>query len=158
MRLPSYFCSSPPLLPCLLTSIMAAKELLTVVRMARRRRSTCTCRRFEALRMHTSEKEDRRANEWAVHVVLEKGMMSWRSFRHCLFCCAPAMLRLLSPPAFLFCSLHSRGCCPICSNQLKHLHPRSHPCGPRCRDPRLWMRRQRAASQTSPASSCSGWA
>ena len=62
----------------------------------------CTCRRFEALRMHTSEKEDRRANEWAVHVVLEEGMMSRRCFRHCLFCCAPAMLRLFSRQAFLF--------------------------------------------------------
>ena len=62
----------------------------------------CTCRRFEALHMHTSEKEDRRANEWAVHVVLEKGMVSWRSFHHCLFCCAPAMLRLFSRQAFLF--------------------------------------------------------
>ena len=47
---------------------------------------------------------------------------------------------------------------PPPSRHPDHLHPRSHPCGPHCRDPRLWMRRQRAASQTSPASSRSGWA
>ena len=47
---------------------------------------------------------------------------------------------------------------PPPSRRPDHLHPRSHLCWPCCRDPHLWMRRQRAASQTSPASSRSGWA
>ena len=47
---------------------------------------------------------------------------------------------------------------PPPSRHPDHLHPHSHPCGPHCRDPHLWVRRQRAASQTSPASSCSGGA